>query len=112
MTSRISYGARMVRVEDGQMGVMQEHQGELRIFYEDRGERLVASKAEKWDVFEPGGGPLRDEEKRLVALTADKVLRAIVRNEPSKLWEPVDPDAAAFDEGLVRVVVEYLGTRA
>ena len=109
--TKLALGQRMIRSDDGKLGLVESHNGEPRILFEDRGEKLVASKAEKWDVFEPGSGPLRDEEKRLVALTADKVLRAIVRNEPSKLWEPVDPDAAAFDEGLVRVVVDYLGER-
>lgn len=111
MSSRLSLGQRMVRLEDGKLGLVESHNGEPRIVFEDRGERLVAGKQEKWDVFEPGGGPLREEEKMQVALTADRVLRAIVRHEPNRLWEPIDLGAAPFDEGLVRVVVEYLGQR-
>lgn len=112
MSGRISYGARMVRVEDGQMGVMQEHQGELRIFYEDRGEQLIAPKREKWEVFDPAPGRMREEEKLRVALVADRYLRSLVRHEPHRYWEPIDEGAEPFDAGLVKVIVEYLSTRA
>lgn len=112
MTSRLSLGQRMVRLEDGKLGLVEPHNGEPRILFEDRGEKLVAGKQEKWDVFEPGSARvLRDEEKLQVALTADRVLRAIVRSEPNKLWEPIDLSATPFDEGLFRVVFDYLGER-
>lgn len=111
MSSRLTLGQRMVRLEDGKLGLVEPHNGEPRILFEDRGEKLVAGKQEKWDVFEILGGPLRDEEKMQVALTADRVLRAIVRNEPNRLWEPLDLSATPFDEGLVSAIVAYLGER-
>lgn len=108
---RLPLGTRMVRQDDGKAGIVEQHEGEPRIVYEDRGERLIASKRETWTEMAIRTGPLREEEKLLIALTADKVLRAIVRNEPSKLYEPIDVDRQPFDEGLVRVVVGYLSDR-
>lgn len=108
---RLSLGTPMVRIDDGRRGVVENVNGELRIVHEDRGERLIASKLEKWAEAEPKQGPLRDEEKRLVALTADRQLRSIIMHEPMAWWKPIDPDAEPFDEKLVRVIVEHLGAR-
>lgn len=108
---RLPLGTRMVRQDDGKAGIVEQVGEEPRIVYFDRGEKLIASKREKWVEMAVRKGPLREEEKLLVALTADKVLRGVTMNEPSKLWEPVNPDAEPFDAKLVRVIVEHLGTR-
>lgn len=108
---RLPLGTRMVRQDDGKAGVVEQVEGEPRIVYEDRRETLIAGKREKWHEALARQGPLREEEKLLVALTADKVLRGVILNQPSKLWQPIDPESEPFDAKLVRVIVEYLGTR-
>lgn len=101
----------MVRTDDGMLGVVEQHEGEPRIIYTDRGERFVASKQQKWTPWEPPKGPMREEEKLAVAHTADRVLRSLVEHVPAKLWTPIDLDAKPFDEKLVRVICDYLSTR-
>lgn len=110
-------GDRMVRLEDGMAGVvaMVTPPGypapEQRIVFELHGERLIAGKQEKWVPADPGPLPLREEEKRAVAYTADRVLRSLVKHEPTRWWEPMYLQDDPFDAQLVKVIVDYLGTR-
>lgn len=106
----------MVRLEDGMSGVVAMvtppgyPEPEKRIVFELHGERLIAGKQEKWVPADPGPLPLREEEKLEVACAADQCLRSIVKHEPARWWEPkrvTDP----FDAQLVKVIVDYLGTR-
>lgn len=84
---------------------------ELRIVHFDRGERLVAAKREKWVPYDPPKSVLRPEEKREIALGADRILRSIETHTPFRYWQRPDPADPAYDEGLVSVIVEYLGAR-
>lgn len=101
----------MVRLDDGQKGVVAAHGPELRILYIDRGEERLAMKTEKWapDVLEPG--PLRAEEKLTIARYADRALRAHERNEPHRTWEVPRATDELYDLGLVRAIVAYLTER-
>lgn len=104
-------GAHMVRLDDGKAGVVEMVNGEARITYWDRGERIVAPKMEKWERMDTRIHPLRDEEIREVAFEADRALRAIERHEPSRWWQPVRLDQEPYDAGLVEVVIGYLRSR-
>jgi len=105
------FGQRMIRLDDGTKGMVVQSGPELRIAYNDRGEERFALKSEKWarDVIEPG--PLREEEQVLVALHADRALRAYERNEPLKSWEAVQAGVTPYDEGLFDVIIAYLMKR-
>lgn len=105
------FGQRMIRLDDGTRGTVGRNGPELRIMYLDRGEERLASKSELWkrDVIEPG--PLREEEQVLVALHADRALRAYERNEPLKSWEQVQASTKPYDEGLFDVIIGYLMNR-
>jgi hypothetical protein len=103
-------GRRMVRIEDGTKGVVAQNGPELRIVYLDRGEERLALKSESWIVDELKPGPLRPVEKMLIALHADRALRAFERNEPLKFWD--QPDVAnIYDMGLIEVIQDYLAQR-
>lgn len=104
-------GAKMLRIDDGRVGAVEMVNGEARVTYWDRGERIVAPKGEKWDRVELQVLPLRDEEIREVAMEADRALRAIEKHEPTRWWQPVDIDAPPYDAGLVQVIVDYLHAR-
>lgn len=105
----------MVRLEDGMAGevAMVTPPGypepEKRIVFQLHGERLIAGKQEKWVPADPGPLPLRIEEILAVARTADSMLRSLVRHEPFRWWEPLSTEM--FDAKLVKVIVDYLGTR-
>jgi len=103
-------GQRMVRLEDGQRGVVAQNGPELRIVYNDRGEERLASKVEKWVVDSLRPGPLRGEEKRRIARYADRALRAYERHEPHRYWEMPGEDPI-YDYGLVYVIEKYLTER-
>lgn len=105
------FGQRMVRLDDGMKGVVGQDGPELRIIYLDRGEERIALKSEKWTVDELKPGPLRSEEKLLIALHADRALRAYERCEPLKSWERVCSSADPYDEGLVVAILAYLAER-
>lgn len=104
-------GQRMLRLDDGQRGIVAQNGPELRIVYVDRGEERLAGKAEKWAPDELGPMPLRAEEKLLVAHHADRALRAIDRHEPHKTWEALDTGAPFHDLGLANVILAYLSDR-
>jgi len=101
----------MIRLDDGQKGIVAQSGPELRIVYNDRGEERIALKSERWirEAIEPG--PLREEEQVLVALHADRALRAYERNEPLKSWEQVHAATEPYDEGLFDVIIAYLMNR-
>jgi hypothetical protein len=107
----------MLRVEDGVRGTVEMvtipglDMPEKRIVYEDRGERRLASKTEKWISAEPPPQPLRPEEKFLVAMWADRALRAIERNEPYRVWEKPKLSDEPYDNELVLAVLSYLSQR-
>jgi hypothetical protein len=109
--SDLLVGQRMIRLEDGQRGVVLQNGPELRIMYFDRGEERLALKSENWavDAIEPG--PMREDEQVLVALHADRALRAYERNEPLKTWEQVVASTKPYDQGLFDVIVAYLDAR-
>jgi hypothetical protein len=104
-------GKRMVRLNDGQRGVVCQNGPELRIVYLDRGSERIAAKSEKWEPDELKPGPLRDEEMYLVALYADRALRAYECNEPLRYWEKPALTDVPYDAGLLRVVREYISSR-
>jgi hypothetical protein len=101
----------MVRLEDGMRGTVGRNGPELRIMYLDRGEERLAAKSERWQLDEFKPGPLREEEQVLIALHADRALRAYERHEPLKSWEEVHAATAPYDEGLFNVIVSYLMAR-
>lgn len=109
--SELLLGQRMVRLEDGQKGMVLQNGPELRIRFLDRGEDRLAAKSEKWipDVIEVG--PLRAEEAILVALHADRALRAYECNQPLKTWEEVRVTTAPYDSGLFDCIIAYLASR-
>lgn len=105
-------GQRMVRIDDGMKGVVSQNGPELRIVYVDRGEERLALKSEKWVPDELKPGPLRLEEKATIAWYADRALRAYERNEIFKHWEKPDVEnEEVYDEGLARVIMDYLTAR-
>lgn len=107
----LTFGQRMVRLDDGMKGVVAQNGAELRIVYQDRGEERLAGKAEKWAPDELQPGAMRLEERALIAAYADRALRAFERGEPLKLWEPVFSDHQPYDSGLFNIIVTYLGAR-
>jgi hypothetical protein len=110
-------GQRMIRVDDGTIGTVEEvtlpgsPEPERRIMYTDRGERRIAAKSEKWVSAEPAPLPLRAEEKFLIALHADKALRAYERNEPLKFWEHPKLSDEPYDNELIVAILAYLSER-
>ncbi len=103
-------GTRMVRDGDGMQGVVTcGSDGVSRVAYKDRGEWHVAGGKEVWKTDEDPPGRLLDSEKRAVAMAADRVLESIVKHKPDRHWE--EPRKEPFDAKLVRVVIDYLGTR-
>ena len=107
----MNLGDRMVRLEDGMAGTVEDHDGSLRIVYHDRGERYVAGKQQTWVSAGPVTNKLRVEEMREVALQADRALRAIDLHEPRRYWEPVTTIDEPHDPLLVAVIMTYLGNR-
>lgn len=105
-------GQRMVRLSDGVKGVVQQNGPELRIFWVDRGEELMAAKSEKWEPEEMKLGLMHAEEILLVAYHADRALKAYERHEPLKHWEKLDVYVEPYDRGLVNAIIEYLDKRA
>ena len=104
-------GQRMVRLDDGQRGVVAQNGPELRIMYLDRGEERLALKSEKWLPDELKPGPLRAEERYLIALYADRALRAYELNEPHRYWEKPALTDVPYDPGLVEAITGYLTRR-
>ena len=106
----MTVGERMVRVDDGMKGVVVQNGPELRILYVDRGEERMALKSEQWvrDEYQPG--PLRNAEKMLIALHADRALRAFEKHEPLKFWDTPD-GSEIYDPGLIEVIQVYLTLR-
>ena len=60
---------------------------------------------------EPPPVSLRAEEKFLVALWADKALRAYEKNEPLKSWDPPKLSDEPYDNELVLAILSYLTAR-
>lgn len=104
-------GERMVRVADGQRGVVAQNGPELRILYLDRGQERLALKSEKWvpDTVKPG--PLREEEVHLIALHADRALQAYETNAVLKWWEKPALTDMPYDQGLIEAIHQYLMNR-
>jgi len=101
----------MIREGDGMQGVVTcGRDGVARVAYKDRGEWHVALSKEVWTKDEDPPGRLLDSEKRAVAMAADQCLKSIVLHKPNRFWE--EPSGEPFDAMLVRIVVDYLGTRA
>lgn len=107
----------MVRLDDGMRGTVEivtipgVDLPDKRIVFEDRGEKRIASKTEKWVSAEPPPMPLRAEEKFLVAMWADGALRAIEKNEPHKTWEKPRLSDEPYDSELVLAILSYLSQR-
>ena len=105
-------GRQMVRVDDGQRGVVElDEHGSARIAYVDRGEKRVAGRREVWVDADPPPAPLRAEEKLEIALHADRALRAVEKHEPLKFWEKVRMSDEPYDSGLVMAILAYLSER-
>lgn len=110
-------GQRMMRLEDGAVGSVElvvlpgNETPEKRIVYIDRGEKRIAPRNEKWVSTEPQPLPLRAEEKFLIAMWADKALRAYEKNEPLKTWEQPKLSDEPYDNELVMAVLAYLSRR-
>lgn len=104
-------GTRMIREGDGMLGVVTcGSDGVARVAYKDRGEWHTASSKERWSEDMNPPSKLLDSEKRAVAMAADQTLRSIVLHHPNRFWE--EAPAEPFDALLVRVITDYLGTRA
>lgn len=107
-------GTRVVRLDDGMKGTVEmttlpglEKYYEARIVYNDRGERRVASKNERWEAETQPRGNLRQEEAMLVAMAADRQLEAIERHMPDRHWEPLGARYSVYDPKLVEIIVGY-----
>lgn len=107
----------MLRLDDGMVGTVElvmlpgSEVPDKRVVYIDRGERRTASRAEKWVSAESPPLPLRAEEKFLIALHADKALRAYEKNEPLKFWELPKLSDEPYDNELVVAILAYLSQR-
>jgi hypothetical protein len=118
----LTAGQKMVRVDDGMQGVVEltampgfDQYEELRIVYQDRGEKRIAGKREKWEPEAPPPATLLHVEMEHVARAADRALRCLDLHEPAKWWEWAwDPAEAALvhDPELVKLIVDYLQKRA
>lgn len=110
-------GMRVLRLDDGMVGSVEEvimpgsEVPEKRIVYHDRGERRIAAKTETWVSAEPAPSPMRAEEKFLIALYADKALRAYEKHEPLKFWQPPRLSDEPYDNELVVAILSYLSKR-
>ena len=110
-------GHRMLRLDDGMVGTLElvtmpgSDIPEKRIVFLDRGERRIASKTERWVNADPPKAPLRAEEKFIIALHADKTLRAFEQNEPLKWWEKPKLSDEPYDNELVMAILSYLSER-
>jgi hypothetical protein len=113
-------GQRMVRTDDGMRGVVElvampgfEQYSDLRITYLDRGEKRIAGKRETWTVEQAPPRKLLDAEVLAVASIADRLLRALEKNEPSKwwLWTLDAEQAPPHDPELVALIRGYLEQR-
>lgn len=109
-------GQRMLRIDDGRLGTVEEivdnalERVELRIVHYDRGERLIASRREKWVPYNEIPTNLRHEERMLVARSADRMLRSLEKHEPHRYWES-PTQGEIHDPGLVETILEYLKGR-
>lgn len=101
----------MLRLDDGQRGIVCQNGPELRIVYIDRGEERLAAKSELWEAAAFKPGPLRAEERLLIAQHADRALRAYECNEPLKWWEQPMVSDVPYDTGLMRAIDAYLSER-
>lgn len=110
-------GEKMIRVDDGQVGTVElvilpgMETPEKRVVYMDRGERRIGLRSERWVSTEPKPMPLRAEEKFLIAMHADKALRAYEKNEPLKFWEMPKLSDEPYDNELVVAILEHLTRR-
>lgn len=104
-------GQRMVRLSDGMKGVVQQNGPELRIFWTDRGEELMAAKSEKWEPDELKVGGLKPSERFLIAAEADRVLRLVEKNEPYRWWEKPPLTYQPYDADLMQLIEDYLEKR-
>lgn len=104
-------GQKMMRVDDGALGEVKKTERGKVVTYMDRGSERHAARGEEWVPVDDFRRPLLREETLLVALTADRTLRAIERNEPDRFWEKLDPLGERHDPGLVQVITEYLSQR-
>jgi len=109
--SELVPGQRMMRLDDGQKGVVALRGSELRVVYVDRGEERLAQKSEKWARDEIEQGSLLPAERFLIAATCDRALRAYERNEPHKYWEIIPPTYVPYDSVLMQVIDAYLSQR-
>ena len=104
-------GQRMIRLEDGQRGIVCQNGPELRVMYIDRGEERLAAKSERWIADDVKPGPLRAEERYLIALHADRALRAYECNEPLKWWEQLAITDVPYDSAFTRAIESLLTER-
>jgi len=109
--SALVLGEQMVRLEDGQKGVVALIEGERRIVFDDRGEQRFAQKKEVWEVAARPRLPLRAEEKLEIALWADKALHSLEQHEPMHVWQRPLLSAEPYDNGLVMAILAYLSSR-
>jgi hypothetical protein len=113
----VKLGQRMLRLEDGMVGTVELvtlpglPEPERRVVYLDRGERRIAGKTERWINADPPAAPLRAEEKFVIALHADRALRAYEKNEPLKFWEKPKLSDEPYDSELVMAILGYLSQR-
>lgn len=110
-------GQRMVRADDGMKGTVElvtipgfEHQ-EPRITYVDRGEKRIAGKREVWEPVKDPPRQLLPEEIERVAAAADTMLRNIDHNELFQWWKFGGIPGKWHDDGLRRIICDYLRFR-
>ncbi len=107
----------MLRLDDGMVGTVElvllpgNEVPEKRVVYMDRGERRIGTRNERWVSAEQQPMPLRAEEKFLIALHADKALRAYEKNEPLKFWQLPKLSDEPYDNELVVAILTYLSNR-
>jgi hypothetical protein len=107
----LTVGATVQRLDDGQRGTVELVDGERRVVYEDRGERVIAPKKETWVPVEDPPKKLRATEIIEVALYADRALQSIDQHIPLRLWQKPSINDGVHDQGLFDVITAYLQKR-
>ena len=104
-------GTIVVNVEDGRRGVIVEDEGRKFVSYSHAGTRMRTRLDESWGVESLPRWQLRPEERRYVALWADRTLRSLEQHRPDGHWRPIDGAEPVYDEGLVNAIISYLESR-
>ena len=98
----------VVNRQDGRRGVVVEDDGRMFVSYSHAATRMRAKLDGNWTEEALPRWPMREEEIRMVALWADRALRSLEQHRPDEHWRPIEGTEPVYDEGLVRVITDYL----